>query len=96
VLVDRLIEGLRGADYLGRHLDVRENVKFRGGQFSRWIHETFPGSACSLAIEFKKIFMDEWTGTLNRDAHEAIGRALAATLPELREAAQALAGRTSN
>ena len=42
-LTDRFMADLRAFDYAGRHLDVRENVKFQGGQFSRWVHQTFPG-----------------------------------------------------
>ena len=61
-LVDRFISDLSSFDYNGRHLDVRENVKFKGGEFSRWIGNNFPDSACCIAIEFKKFFMDEWTG----------------------------------
>ncbi len=80
-VIDRFIEALRAFDYLGRRLDVRENVKFRGGNFPRWIHQTFPESGCALAIEFKKFFMDEWTGELDRRQHETIQRALAATVP---------------
>lgn len=80
-VVDRFIEELEAVDFLGRRLDVRENVKFRGGHFSRWIHEAFPGSACSLAIEFKKFFMDEWTGEPRAREIEAIREALAATVP---------------
>ena len=34
-LVERFIADLRGYDFLGRHLDVRENVKFVGRQFPR-------------------------------------------------------------
>src|SRR4029079_3947295 len=40
-VVDGFISDLRNQSFLGRRLDVRENVKFRGGHFSRWIHETF-------------------------------------------------------
>lgn len=75
-IVDRLIRELREFDYLGRRLDVRENVKFRGGNFPRWIHETFPGSVCAIAIEFKKFFMNEWTGQPDHDHISAIGQAL--------------------
>ena len=60
-VVNRLINDLRTFDYNGRKLDVRENIKFMGGNLSRWTHETFPESGCSLSIEFKKFFMDEWT-----------------------------------
>lgn len=75
-IVDRCISELRAFDYHGRHLDVRENVKFQGGNFSRWIHETFPDSVCSIAIEFKKFFMDEWTGQPDHDHLYTIGQAL--------------------
>lgn len=89
-VIDRFIEALRAFDYQGRRLDVRENVKFRGGHFPRWIHETFPMSGCALAIEFKKFFMDEWTGELDRSQHETIKRALAATIPVVLAALEAM------
>lgn len=62
-IVDRVIDHLRQAKIGGRHLDVRENVAFQGrGEQTRFIHEKFPRTGCAIAIEFKKIFMDEWTG----------------------------------
>ncbi len=66
--------------------DVRENVKFGGGCFPRWVHENFPGAACALAIEFKKTFMDEWTGVPDRPAIERIRTALLAALRPLEAA----------
>ncbi len=80
-LIDHFIEDLRDFDFLGRHLDVRENVKFQGGHFSRWIHESFPNSGCAIAIEFKKFFMDEWTGEPDMPQINAIQNALQSTLP---------------
>jgi len=79
-LVDRLIQDLRAFDFLGRHLDVRENVKFVGRQFPRWVHTRFPETGCAIAIEMKKFFMDEWTGELYSEQHRAIQNALASTL----------------
>ncbi len=76
-VVDRWLEAMTSFDYLGRRLDVRENVKFFGGQVPRWIHENFPDSVCTLAIEVKKFFMNEWTGELDPARHDAVGRALA-------------------
>jgi hypothetical protein len=80
-IVDRFISDLRAFDFTGRHLDVRENVKFRGGGFGSWIHATFPKQVCAIAIEFKKFFMDEWTGEADLDEVERIFRALQSTLP---------------
>jgi N-formylglutamate deformylase len=84
-LVDRFVSDLRSFEFPGGCLDVRENVKFKGGHFPRWVHETFPESGCALAIEFKKFFMDEWTGRPDRAAIEAIGDALRATVPGVLE-----------
>lgn len=75
-IVDRCIDELRAFDYRGRQLDVRENVKFRGGNFPRWIHENFPDSVCAIAVEFKKFFMDEWTGLPDHEHLYTIGQAL--------------------
>lgn len=84
-LVDRFMTDLRSFDFGGRQLDVRENVKFQGGQFSRWVHESFPTAACSIAIEFKKVFMDEWTGELSNGEHDRILSALRSTIPGVLE-----------
>jgi N-formylglutamate deformylase len=80
-IVDRFMSDLRSFDFPGGRLDVRENVKFKGGQFSHWIHSSFPETGCALAIEFKKFFMDEWTGVPDRPRIEAIGEALRSTVP---------------
>jgi N-formylglutamate amidohydrolase len=79
--VDRFITDLRAFNFSGRHLDVRENIKFKGGYFPRWIHENFPGSVCCISIEFKKFFMDEWTGEPDQGLLDAIGEALMSTVP---------------
>lgn len=84
-LINRFMDELRNYDYSGRSLDVRENVKFRGGHFSRWIHENFPESGCSLAIEFKKFFMDEWNGQPDDDQVDKIRQALSLTIPVVLE-----------
>ncbi len=57
--------------------DVAENVKFRGGAFVRWVNARYQGVGCGLAIEFKKTFMDEWTGTPDPHAVERARQALA-------------------
>ena len=56
-------------------MDVRENVRFRGGELSRWVNERYRDRGCALAIEFKKMFMDEWTGTVDeRHVEELVER----------------------
>jgi N-formylglutamate deformylase len=84
-LVQRFMAELAEQDVQGAHLDVRENVRFRGGLFPRWVHETFPHTGCALAIEVKKTFMDVYTGELNQARWAAIGQALNATVPGVRE-----------
>jgi hypothetical protein len=66
-------------------LDVRENVKFKGGELSKWVHRTFPTTGCCLAVEFKKTFMNEWTGALDEAHIAGLAAAVASTLPGLAE-----------
>lgn len=62
-VLDPVIAAMRGFEFNGRQLDVRENVAFQGkGALTRFVHERYPQRGCAIAIEFKKFFMDEWTG----------------------------------
>ncbi|WP_281950718.1 N-formylglutamate amidohydrolase [Nitrosophilus kaiyonis] len=61
-LIDRVIEEFKKRKIDDINIDIRENVKFKGGYFPYWIHNRFDHRVCVLSIEFKKIFMDEWTG----------------------------------
>jgi hypothetical protein len=62
-LVDPLMDAMRNFDFNGRRLDVRENVAFQGkGEQTRFVHQRYPGRGCAIALEFKKFFMDEWSG----------------------------------
>jgi len=68
---------------LGRIPDVRENVKFKGGAFAEWINHDFGEYGCALSLEFKKTFMDEWTGRLDRKHFNDIKSMLKGTIPFL-------------
>jgi hypothetical protein len=75
-VIDLFKDRLMKCDFLGRQLDVRENVKFRGGHFPQWIHQRFAGAGLAIAVEFKKFFMDEWTGALDQTQFDALHGAL--------------------
>ena len=80
-LVDRFVEEMASAALGSGAVDARQNVKFEGRQLAWWVHDRYPGVGCVLALEFKKVYMDEWTGVPD---HAAIDRAranLAATVP---------------
>ena len=69
----------------GHGFDIRDNVKFKGQNLAWWVHERYPGVGCVLAIEFKKTFMDEWTGHPDRAHIERLADALESTFePVLR------------
>lgn len=69
-VVDAFIGSMASYD-----LDCRENVKFQGGHLAHWVTDTFQGRGAALAIEFKKTYMDEWSGVPD---HGAIDRNRAA------------------
>lgn len=89
-VVERFIHDMRHFDFLGRQLDVRENVKFQGGYFAEWIHTNFPLSACVLAVEVKKFFMSEWTHQPDVAKMEAVHQALRASVSGVLEELQHL------
>lgn len=85
-IVDPLVEHFRSFTADGKPLDVRENVAFQGrGEQTRFIHERFPASGCAIAVEFKKIFMDEWTGQPNDAVLSDLRNAVGAAIPLLQE-----------
>lgn len=85
-VVDCFVDSLRAAEFPRGKLDVRENVRFRGGYLCRWVHERFPTTGCALAVEVKKFFMDEHTGQVDAPLLGAVGDALSATTPGVIEA----------
>jgi hypothetical protein len=86
-VVDGFIRGVHNAGFLGRQLDIRENINFRGRYLAEFVHNRFPESGCVLAIEVKKFFMDEWTGLADTRQvaalREAFRRGATAILQEL-------------
>ncbi len=75
--VEALREKIDGKQIRERVIDCRCDVKFPGGNFVRHLHNTFPNRVIALAIEFKKIFMDEWTGELDVSYQTALADLLA-------------------
>ena len=80
-VIERFIDEMRQFDFLGRQLDVRENIKFEGGYFAEWVHTRFPYSGCVLAIEAKKFFMNEWTHQPDLTQLSALHMALKNSVP---------------
>lgn len=63
--MEKLRQKLDGQQVKGHKIDCRIDVKFTGGRLSRYVHQTYPDRVLCPAVEFKKIFMDEWTGELD-------------------------------
>lgn len=78
-VVEAFLRSLRSQRTEAGAIDVHENVKFEGRALAWWVHERYPGVGCCLALEFKKTFMDEWTGEADTVRLGQLQRALAAT-----------------
>lgn len=70
----------------GHYADVRENVKFGGGGFAEWINMHFGDYGCVFSVEFKKTFMDEWTGRIDIDHLNDMKSMMKVTIPYLLDA----------
>lgn len=84
-LVERFQRDLRDASLGCGPLDARQNVAFEGRNLAWWVHDRYPRVGCVLALEFKKTFMDEWTGELDEGRLQRVQDGLAAALPGLHD-----------
>lgn len=87
-LLERFTAVLREHPMGGRRLDIRENIRYpTGGHFPEWLYATFGGPVCTITCEYKKVFMDEWSGLADigkvQDLALALARAVDAVRPEL-------------
>jgi len=83
-LVERFSEALRRpAD--GRCFDVRHNVRYPdGGYFPEWLYAIYRNRVCTITIEVKKFYMDEWSGAADLAEVEAVRSAIARAIAEVR------------
>lgn len=65
--VEAFIQGASGIRLEGHRLRVGENKVFPGGYLTRKYGASHPREVLVLAVEYKKIFMDEIKGTLFRE-----------------------------
>ena len=65
--IDTFLSGVSGMELDGYPLRVGENEVFPGGYLTRKYAQMFNREVLVLAIEYKKIFMDEWSGELYPD-----------------------------
>ncbi|MET3925307.1 N-formylglutamate amidohydrolase [Devosia sp. 2618] len=91
-VLDPFMDSMRSFQFRGQGMDVRENIAFDGrGEQTRFIHERFPLTGCAIAIEFKKVFMDEWTGEPDQETLIAFRRMIKESLPVLEQSLKARA-----
>ena len=84
-LLDPLIQSMGEFDFNHRRLDVRENIAFQGkGELARFVHARYPETGCAIALEFKKFYMDEWTGIPYPDELAAMRAFITHTAAEAR------------
>ncbi len=81
-LLAAFAEGLSARPVRGTMPDVRVNVRWKdGGHFPEWLHARYGPKACVITLEYKKIFMDEWSGTADvlalQDLREGLQLAVA-------------------
>ena len=85
-VVDALWGGLREIELDGQAIDVRDNVRFPdGGNWPEWVAAHHGDSVCTVTLEYKKVFMDETTGTADISALHTLRTGLARAVEAARE-----------
>lgn len=72
----------------GITLDVRGNVRYPdGGHWPEWVYSQYGDDVCTITLEYKKFFMDEWNGQASlpilEDLRAGLGVAIEAAKCEL-------------
>ncbi len=82
-LCDNYTRWLSAQNIMGHSIDARQNIIFRGGAFAQWVTKKFGSYGAVLSVEFKKTFMDEWTGIADIPYVLELKELLAHSLPFL-------------
>lgn len=91
-LLERFVANLDRAPFKGGHSDARVNVRWPdGGNFPEWLHARYGAAACVMTLEYKKVFMDEWTGEADIIALQQLRHGLGLALADARSDLAAMA-----
>lgn len=84
-VVDTLHDRLRSTRIEGRSLDVRRNVRFPdGGNWPEWVFANYGEDVCTVTLEYKKFFMNEWNGNVDLALLERLRVGLADAVDSVR------------
>jgi N-formylglutamate deformylase len=84
-VVERFADMLRCHRAGGREPDVRENVRYPdGGHFPEWLYATYGPDVCTITLEYKKVYMDEWTAQADIAVVEGLRTGLQAAVDAVR------------
>ena len=84
-VADRFAEALAEVPAGGRQLDVRENIRYPGGgHFPEWAYSRWGERMCAISVEYKKIYMDEWTAQADIGVVEDLRTGLRHAVAEVR------------
>jgi len=62
-LIHQLVEFIKQEKLYSYPIDIQENIKFKGGYLSQLLNKKYAEYGCVISFEFRKDFMNEWTGT---------------------------------
>ena len=71
-VIDCFISNLQRTKIKQRSIRISENEIFLGGYLSRRLSRNYHDQVLVLALEYKKLFMNEWTGKLHQDVLEKL------------------------
>lgn len=87
-LIDSFVKYIKDHRIQDQPIDIRENVKFSGGYLSKWITSKYGQKGCVLSIEFRKDFMNEWTGIPHLDHIESLRKILHSSVSFIKKSYQ--------
>lgn len=85
-LAERFAHTLAAQPCQGIDLDVRGNVRYPdGGHWPEWVYAQYGDDVCTITLEYKKFFMDEWSGQVSLPILEDLRAGLAVAVKEAKK-----------
>ncbi|QJR79360.1 N-formylglutamate amidohydrolase [Alteromonas pelagimontana] len=85
-VADKLSRTLADTPCQGRYLDVRGNVRYPdGGYWPEWVFANYGSDVCTITLEYKKFYMDEWRAESSLAAIEDLRTGLKKAVDAVRE-----------
>ena len=85
-LISAIEKSLKTSKLKGNEPSVGKNIRFPdGGEWPEWIYRNYPKDVCTITLEYKKFYIDEWSGMADMEFVNDIRKGICSAIEEAKE-----------